>query len=75
MQKVKISMAVKTATSTQTARFESNIPTANKPATPLQTLIAAATHLAQMAEIYEGAGDVLVLALGDAVQAVKERAK
>lgn len=73
MKKVKIKIAVKSAGGSQTGDFESGIVTAPKPATPLQTLIEAACHIARLAEAYEGAGDVLLLAVGDAVQAVKER--
>jgi len=73
MKKVKIKVVVKSDRSSTTADFESGIVTAPKPATPLQTLIEAACHLARAAEAYEGAGDVLVLAAGDAVQGVKER--
>lgn len=72
MKKVKIKIVVKSDRSNTTADFESGIVTAPKPATPLQTLIAAACYLARVAEAYEGAGDVLVLAVGDVVQGVKE---
>lgn len=73
LKKVKIKMTVKSVRSSQTADFESGIVTAPKPATPLQTLIEAAAHLARVAEAYEGAGDALVLAVGEAVKSVKER--
>jgi len=73
MKKVKINIAVKSDLSNTTADFESGIATAPNPATPLQTLIEAACHLARIAEVYEGAGDVLKLAVGDAVEGVKER--
>jgi len=74
MKKVKIKIAVKSAQGSQTGDFESGIATALKPATPLQTLIEAAVHLARLAEAYEGAGDVLALAVSDTVQNMKERA-
>lgn len=73
MKKVKIKIVVKSDLSNTTADFESGIATAPKPATPLQALIEAACHLARIAEAYEGAGDVLKLAVGDAVEGVKER--
>lgn len=73
MKKVKIKIALKSASGSQIADFESGIATAKMPATPLQTLIEAAAHLGRLAEAYQGAGDVLVLAVGDAVQGVKER--
>jgi hypothetical protein len=72
MKKVKIKVVVKAERSSTTADFESGIITAPKPATPLQTLIEAACYLARMAEAYKGAGDVLKLAVGDAVESVKE---
>ena len=74
MKKVKIKIAVKTASGSQTGDFESGIATAPKPATPLQTLIEAAAHLARIAEAYEGAGDALTLAVSNAVQDMKARA-
>lgn len=73
MKKVKIKIALKSGSGSQTADFESNVVHAKTPATPLQTLIEAAAHLGRLAEAYEGAGDVLVLAVGDAVQGVKDR--
>jgi hypothetical protein len=73
MKKVKIKIVVKSERASSTADFESGIVTAPKPATPLTTLIEAACHLARIAEAYEGAGDVLRLAVSDAVEGVKER--
>lgn len=73
MKKVKIKIVVKSERSNTTADFESGIVNAPNPATPLITIIEAACHLARLAEAYEGAGDVLKLAVGDAVEGVKER--
>jgi hypothetical protein len=74
MKKVKIKIAIKTANGSQTGDFESGIATAPKPATPLQTVIEAAAHLARLAEIYEGAGDALSVAVAAAVKGVRDRA-
>lgn len=73
MEKVKIKVTIKSGRSSQTGDFESGIATAKTPATPLQTLIEAACYLARTAEVYQGYGDALVLAVSDAVQGVKER--
>lgn len=73
MKKVKIKVAVKSQHGSQNGDFESGLVIGKTPATPLMTLISAACYLAQLAEAYEGAGDVLKLAVGDAVEKVKEK--
>lgn len=75
MKKAKIKVTIKSARGSSIADFESDIPTAKTPATPLQTLISAAEHLAISAEIYAQSGDELISAVSAAVQRVKDRAK